>query len=380
MANQFEAVYLLLNPERIGHLLMEPFEVMNGALGIEPDKIMIFYPPDRPISNDAALKIVSRHVNIQPFQGFYNAWNGQPILDGHGREMKVFRRRKSHENTAFYFSEIRAGRRVPRFFSLTPEEEAAGEEMKRRLLGIPPGERFVCLHNREGGYVSHLSHYWSYRDAPIESYIPAMDYLLEKGFRVVRIGDQTMTPLPQRDGLIDLPFMNVKHGLLDIWLLNHCEFFLLSSSGPALVPLVFNGPPRLCVNFITVPIASLNPGDRYIPKFMRDWKRSGQFVTYNEAMYLEDKLLGTADFENASVEVISNSSEDILDAVIEMVQDLENGRTIDKNDPFQKKFFDIAAKWHELKRLKGGFDPWHLWGPPVGNRFLKKYPELLEGF
>ena len=165
----------------------------------------------------------------------------------------------------------------------------------------------MCIHNREAGYHKHITNQF-YRDAPVSSLIPFIQYLLRKNYRVVRIGDSSMTPLPALPGLFDLTQMDNKHPLTDIWMATHCRFMLCHPSGPVIIPIAFNGSPILLVNLVDHPTYPMHPQDRYILKPIRVHHQGGRLLDFNERMLVMRH-------HSHDMEIIPNSADDILEAV-----------------------------------------------------------------
>ncbi|WP_229837487.1 TIGR04372 family glycosyltransferase [Thalassobaculum fulvum] len=116
----------------------------------------------------------------------------------------------------------------------------------REAAGIGPGERIVTVHGRQAGYRPNEQH--DLRNVDIESYVPALRMLVRRGYRVVRLGDSTMTPLPAIDGLVDYAVSPLKSEALDVLLPAAAAFHIGSSSGLSVVPLLF-GVPCLFLNW-----------------------------------------------------------------------------------------------------------------------------------
>lgn len=64
--------------------------------------------------------------------------------------------------------------------------------------GIGPRDRVVCIHVREGGFLSRLNPYREarnrHRNASITTYLPAIEAIVAGGARVIRLGDPSMIP------------------------------------------------------------------------------------------------------------------------------------------------------------------------------------------
>lgn len=113
-------------------------------------------------------------------------------------------------------------------------------------VGIDTPDRVVTVHCREGGFRLNGQH--DLRNADIASYRTALRHLVAQGYRAIRLGDPSMTPLPPMDGVVDYAVSALKSEELDILLPGIARFHLGSSSGMSLVPLLF-GTPCLFLNW-----------------------------------------------------------------------------------------------------------------------------------
>jgi putative glycosyltransferase (TIGR04372 family) len=111
----------------------------------------------------------------------------------------------------------------------------------RSKMGIGKDEWFVCLHVREGGFRDDWNRR-EWRNATIGNYIPAIKAITEAGGWLIRMGDNTMTPLPEMDHVIDYPFLPFKSDLMDLYLISECRFYIASHSGILDVAVLFNKP------------------------------------------------------------------------------------------------------------------------------------------
>jgi putative glycosyltransferase (TIGR04372 family) len=135
------------------------------------------------------------------------------------------------------------GERAP-LLELAPSDIERGEAALRQL-GLPEGARFVCFHSRDAGYSPNDERWHSYRNTSVESYLPAMTALYERGLYGMRMGDPTMPAMPETDGLIDYARSPLRSDWMDVFLCARCEFFLGNSSGLYLVSIAFGRPTAL---------------------------------------------------------------------------------------------------------------------------------------
>jgi hypothetical protein len=172
------------------------------------------------VANAAYLDYWSRHVSIvsDPSDGLHRTGNARRIHDTNvvalpdGTFRYVF-----HAFAALNTRRIAAGR--PPLLSLPPEHVARGEEALARL-GLPPGQWFVTLHARHGGYKrDHADHRKRYMNSDIMTYVPVIQAIVERGGWVVRLGDPAMPPLPAMDQVVDLATAPDRSDWLDVYVL-----------------------------------------------------------------------------------------------------------------------------------------------------------------
>ena len=136
--------------------------------------------------------------------------------------------------------------------SLDETTVAHGQEMMARLL--PVGRKFVALHVRDSGFYGVTQRMT--RNADITTYEPAIRYLIDQGYAVVRMGDPNMVAIDDmmaRCGpdLIDYARSGLRSEFLDCYLCSQCAFYIGLGSGLLSLPIVF-GRPSCNVNYYNV--------------------------------------------------------------------------------------------------------------------------------
>jgi putative glycosyltransferase (TIGR04372 family) len=366
-------LWLLDNVNRIGHIFMEPYYMLNLFNNCERNSIILI-PATKNITNVAALKIIQRYFRIEVCEdmNLFNAlFNNVRSNDVQFRDFIVMKWRsrlwldylkRCADSNGF----------KPKRFNLTYDEIRNGLAIQGQI-GIPSNGRIVVLHNREPGYLPQLT-YHSGRDAHIENFIPAIEYLTDRGYWVVRIGDPTMVPLPEMPQVIDLPFYPKRTDFMDIWFSATCTCFIGNTSGPMLIPFVF-GRPRLLVNFVGQPCLYGHPFDLYIPK-LHYWRLKNRYLTLAESVRSDT---GRADgYENQGIEIQENSSDDIVDAVREMVHRVEGSFHVSEQMRMLQTGYRRAMEVVEQERARIGEFNLHYYEPiEMGYQFLKKHLFLL---
>lgn len=210
-------------------------------------------------------------------------------------------------------------------------------------LGVPKTGRFVVLHVREqsAAAAGHVRSKDEVRNASLESFLPALDALVARGFAIVRIGDPGMTPLP-RAGVIDLATDPRRTQALELWCLKHCSFFIAADSGPYLLSWLLETP-CLSVNITNVlGVFPLRETDRYLIKRLRR-TADGAILPFAE-MLREDVLYGIRRrvFKDGDLDYVDNSPQELREAVLEMIDVLE-GRGRPESDA-QRAFRLLVAE------------------------------------
>lgn len=383
-------IYFLAQPHRIGQLVTEMWHLRN--VFFDYDIIVITPPVDHRV-NKPVYDFVMRGVKVlhkHPGQFNWSSTDGIKNIDG---DLYFF---LSHCVLHSEFIGNFLGRKYPFYFSLTNEDVRRSNHL-REMLGIPLNAPIVTLHSREAGYLPELT-YHSYRDTDIESHIPAIEYLVSKGYYIVRIGDRTMKPLPDiSDKVIDAPFHPLYSGYFELYFIALSRFMITTTSGPDALALGL-GVPKLNIN---VPILSINAGnenDLFVMKkyYSHILKR---YLTYNEIVM--SPLIGflhTEQYEQFGVELHQNSPEEILQAVKEMEARLEGSYDLDENanvinsrlNEVEKRsdYFLQHAKHNFIELFRNDF-PKHLdyklsnyylyWSKSqISHEFIKMNPWFLE--
>lgn len=223
-------------------------------------------------------------------------------------------------------------------------------KLKLEEMGIPSNSKHICLTVRDGQYlkkylpsVDYSCH--DYRDANIDNYIDACEYLAEKGFYVFRMGVHVDRPLvSSHPRVIDYACMDVRSELLDIYLASTCEFCITQGTGFDALPVIFRRP-LLQVNAAPIGYSFTYLKDSlFIPKHIQD-NNSGQRLSLGQVI---DRglfySLDSSDYSSRAVCTVENTREEILEAVTEMLSyycsNTKDIKSIDQYR-FERIFFSI---------------------------------------
>jgi putative glycosyltransferase (TIGR04372 family) len=213
------ANYLLLAPpHKIANTrFLDYFENLFCILR-EPELISALFPYQR-FFGDSFMAVTKADGNIEPWTlaaaRAEAAWADRPPLLRLGEEDDAFGRRTLH------------------------------------AMGMPDDAWYVGLHVREAGFYGESEgDAGSHRNADIQSYLPAVEEIVRRGGWVIRLGDQTMRPLPSLPGLVDYARSLQKSQRMDVFLMATSRMVIGTTSGLTTATQAF-GTPLLLVNCIS---------------------------------------------------------------------------------------------------------------------------------
>ena len=240
----------------------------------------------------------------------------------------------------------------------------------RRTLeawGIPGDAWFVALHVREAGSRKYHADLHRVLNADVSTYKDAIEEITRRGGWVIRMGDPTMTKLPEMANVFDYCHSSDRSEWMDIFLCASARFYVGTSSGPAYVPTDFGVP---CVHTNWWP-----PGQRpwdsriiFIPKLYRKIA-NGTNLTLSQSLREPFGYCNSIAYlsKTQGVEVIDNTREEIHDAVVEMLNRLENSTNYDSSG---LQLRQKAEYVYQSNNVHGAAF--------LAQSFLRKHPSFLE--
>jgi len=131
-----------------------------------------------------------------------------------------------------------------------------------RNRGLDTDRWFVCVHMREPGYI------WRKGITPIRcvdpgSYVPMIEHIIDvHGGQVVRLGDSTMAPLPEKKGFVDLAWDPTSFPE-QAFAISRARFCVGTDTGPTVLSGAF-GIPTAMTNALGIGV--WRDGDVMLPK------------------------------------------------------------------------------------------------------------------
>ena len=234
--------------------------------------------------------------------------------------------------------------------NFTRDEILKGEKYLKEF-GLKENSKIVCLIVRDSAYEkSYLSNadldlsYNDYRDQNISEYMPAAEELTKRGYWVFRMGKVASKAIKSSNPrIIDYANSRIKNDFLDIYLGYKCKF-CIRTAGYGAVPQIFRKP----ILYIEGPMADLQGNEKQdlilLPHYYSKIKKRKLTISeiFREGVC---DIRTTEGYKNLGIEVQHNTSEEIKDVVIEMVERLEGIWKENFEDlSLQKSFFEIFEK------------------------------------
>jgi putative glycosyltransferase (TIGR04372 family) len=352
---------------QFGHIGLLDSYIKMARLGMYPDANYVVLAPENKISNRAYLDYWEQHLTIVhdddlvddlfPYQRLIG--DNFMAYPGEGGTAEPWTRAAARAQIAW--SEQR---RDP-LLSLTASDMQTGRAALT-ALGVPAGAWYVGLHVREGSYHGESSGGMStHRNARIEDYFPAINAITDRGGYVIRLGDNSMQPLPEMPGVVDYALSAQKSPQADIFFCATCRFIIGTTSGLTTAALSF-GTPMLLVNCISNDWQLWSGDTDFIVKPVRDirGKRTLSFAeTYVQPV--QGYLINALVMRRHGLEAIPNTPEEIESAVVYKIGRLD-GRIQSDADPVLGSYREAMAA-----------NPMMFGAAHPVLPFLKEHPELL---
>lgn len=333
-----------LNARGLGHLALNlDLFLRRRQLGIVPkDALYIFFVYEA--ANKQLLKMFKRvvRVNIIEAQWVGKLFSLLGVLDTRFSQPLAL-------NCNEYMEYIDTACEI----SFTPEEEERGRSALREM-GIADDDWFVCIFARDSEHYKQVygpdSSLMDCRDGDIDTYIEAVKYIIGLGGYVLRMGKNVKKPFGfTHEKVIDYALTN-RSDFMDVFLTAKCRFFVGTSSGGADMARIFDKH-HLCVNSTPVGWPPWGKNELYMPKTFV-YKDTLEQVPFERALQMARPWLQPHRFdivnemEKHGVQIMPNTSKQILEATKEMIARIEGGHLDSRENIERRKlYFKLLEKY-----------------------------------
>jgi putative glycosyltransferase (TIGR04372 family) len=302
--------------KRVGEMVDQTAGVVRATqLGLLRYKPVLLLSEKDEISNSAflpylrdAFEIISEPRDIQ-------AYSAQPIVPRLDTYLMYF-----NDDIFGHASEYEAPLNnllqrsdLPRCaFKLKNSTRSVAQNFLQKF-GLKNDDKFVTLHVREEGYVDHSTH--AERNGNPQLFQNSIDYLVEQGIKVVRIGHPKMTPLRDQAGFIDLTRVE-RPGEVDLYLCASNWFYFGSSSGPFSIAYQF-GRPSLLIDFF--PFGTARPNSFHQVKNFYENDKS-EVLSFHELKKMDlDTVFSASVYKRKHLHALSATENDIKNTLLTML-------------------------------------------------------------
>lgn len=351
-----------LRTDAIGHLAMnQELYLCELDKGLHPPQAFdIFFFSSCSVVNYQLIKMWSDRLRINRFAYYvYKAVNFYP----------GFKRHFFNTNSRDKYGILNDSKP---HLSFTQDDIELGEA---DLLNMDiRGKDYICILARDEAYKKAIEpeidrSYHSYNNVDVNTYVPAIEKLANRGYHVLRMGSVVGKKIKSsHPRIIDYATNGKRTDFLDIYISANCRFFISNGSGLDNVPKIF-GRPILYVN--SIPLEYVHAERHcYLEIFKKLWMRDEhRFMTFREILESGvGRFLTTAQYEKCNLEIVDNTPEEIEAAALEMDDRLKGTwHTTEEDDELQRQFWSLF-KQSEINRV---------FLSRIGAEFLRQNRELL---
>jgi len=274
--------------------------------------------------------------------------------------------------------------KIPPNLSFTPEEKIKGKNILNKF-GLKNNEKFVCLFARDSRYLEkyHIPSaskgnwdYQRFRNFNIDNFIAAADEITRRGYYVFRVGKIAEKKLNSSNPkIIDYAFSTLKSDFMDIYLAANCSFFLSSGCGIDELPSIFRRP----LASVMIPIGYTQTNRTSIISILKHHfdKKTKKKLSLTEIFSKGLSMASTGEeYLRQNIELVDNSSDEIKDLAIEMLDMIEGKNFFyNKDAENQKIFWDLYRK--NLTEYENNFNHGKELRGKIGAKFLNENSNYL---
>ncbi len=318
----------------IGHIAMLDTHKKLQMLGMSVPGKSLLLAPKHKVANSVYLDLWRKHFHVIEDEALVNVLFPYQRVSG-----DCFNGYITPEGKSRCWTELGAQGHIAWDHSGRGPLLALPSELRDRgyaalkQFGMKEGEWFVALHVRGGSFHRETKHsIQTHRNAELADYERAIKQITSRGGWVIRMGDSKMQPLPKMERVIDYPHTELKSEWMDVFLAGAARFFVGTTSGLSNV-FISLGTPCLLVNCVSNYFQLWNNKVLFTLKPLWNQKEKRYLnlaeMTDNAFRW---KLFNIKQLGPLAIVPHANSAEEIENAVIEMLERLENGMIMNETD------------------------------------------------
>jgi putative glycosyltransferase (TIGR04372 family) len=369
--------FIKVRSNRLGHFVIETeiYLCEKHIYNKNKRNFDIFFQEDHIVSNKYIKKIIKKKLFFINFFLGNQIFSINRIISGKKNKFTTsIIKNQDDTNNVFDKTDIQLK---------IPNEDIVKYKNDFEKMGLPYNSKYVCVVFRDGEYLKkNLKftdwNYHNYRDANINTFDHAADYLISKGYYVVRVGRNVKNQMEYKnEKFIDYSCSKYCSDYMDALLAYKCNFFVTTGTGAEAFAYIFRKP-LLFVNFTNIGLfrtfhtKHLHIFKHFYSKILKRNLNLEEIFAWGLAFAGEQNI-----YEKKNIELIDNSRDEIKKAVMDMVNNIENKYLLNKEDRnLQAVFWEKYEKYliNSNMRHKHG----EKFNAKIGFNFLKDNSYLFK--
>ena len=337
--NKYKKIHIIkIRSDRFGHFAPDGAEQV--ARFQMKKKEIIIYVFDYFICNQQWAKMLKKALPVYNFFRPVYFWN--EILPGN-KSMNQTGTKTLSRDTELLFTKYNV--KLP--FEKQDEFKAKSWLKKK---GWTEGEPFYCILIRDNAYLDKTSDddktdwsYHDYRNSKLETYYKAINWLIEKGVWVIRMGKIAETPIAiHNKRVVDFPFEKDTSDLIDTWLFTNCNGCISTGTGPDLLTAIY-GKKILFINYLPLGGIRSDLNSLTHPKKLM-WKKTLKPFKMDD--YILDRRFQSFFYSKDMIKIIDLTEDEILETTKEYYNNINKEKVQNKVFIKKQRYF-----WEKLLTL-----------------------------
>ena len=218
---------------------------------------------------------------------------------------------------------------------------------KLKEFGLDETEKLVCLHVRDANFKNdeNRKNYFNsgnYRNSDINNYIESINFLINQGYYVIRMGDSSSKKINfNHKKFLDYSKSDMKEDIMDFYLIKKCAFYIGTQSGIIDIAYMFNKPvftTNMCELFACLPRKKIDRGI-----FKKIYYGDSQNCIDIQTFAALPFKYHCPQIEIKDLKFEENSPEEIYEATVEFLESLNKKKNLSN---LQIQFNNLLKKQH----------------------------------
>ncbi len=239
--------------------------------------------------------------------------------------LKNLTEKKYSEIPKFYFN--------CKIFDIEKKLKEKGQIILNKI-GFDDNKKIVCVHVRDNKFRKDRG-IKDYRNSNIDNYREGINYLIERGYQVIRLGRSPCRKINFKNKyFFDYATSHIQSDEMDLYLIKKCKFYIGTQSGILDLANIFNKP-TLTTNMVEM----FNSFPRKIVDrgiFKKIFKNNGKkipLMSYNQFPYSKYHI---PQYKVKDLIFKENSPSEILESIIEFEHNLNKAKFTNLQKKFNK--------------------------------------------